>query len=76
MKIHAFTSIFGISQAAFYGNHYNQYIPRPGPIGYMPMHPGTVHRPGPGMVPSKPVPAEAKRQVHQGALCGEITNFK
>ena len=78
MKIHALTSFFGISQAAFYGNaytgnQYNQYIPRPGPIGYMPMHP---NRPSSGTVPSKPVPAEAKRQVHQGALCGKITDFR
>ena len=78
MKIHAMTSIFGISQAAFYGNayisnQYNQYIPRPGPIRYMPLHP---HHPSSGTVPSKPVPAEAKRQVHQGALCGKITDFR
>ena len=81
MKIQVLTSIFGISEAAFYGNaysnHFNQYVPRPGafnslPSGYMPGHP---HRSGPGMVQSK-VPAVAKKQVHQGALCGKITDFK
>ena len=81
MKIQILTSIFGISEAAFYGNaysnHYNQYVPRPGafngvPSGYMPGHP---HRPGPGMVQSK-VPAVSKKQVHQGALCGKITDFR
>ena len=74
MKIHTFTSIFGISQAAFYGNAYNnQYIgqspyPRPGPNGLIP-----IHRPGPRTVPSTPVP---KKQLHQGALCGKITDFR
>ena len=81
MKIQVLTSIFGISEAAFYGNaysnHFNQYVPRPGafnslPSGYMPGHP---HRSGPGMVQSK-VPAVAKKQVHQGALCGKITDFR
>ena len=81
MKIQALTLIFGISEAAFYGNaysnHFNQYVPRPGAFngvssGYMPGHP---YRPGSGTVPSK-VPAVAKKQVHQGALCGKITDFR
>ena len=78
MKIHALTSIFGLSQAAFYGNAYtNQYVgqpsyPRPVPNGYMPIHP---HRPVPGTVPSK-TSAATKKQIHQGALCGKITDFR
>ena len=80
MKIQVLTSIFGISEAALYGNAYSnhyQYVPRPGafngvPSGYMPGHP---HRPGSGIVQSK-VPAVSKKQVHQGALCGKITDFR
>ena len=79
MKIQVLTSIFGISEAAFYGNaysnHYNQYVPRPGAFNRVPYMPGHPHRPGPGMVQSK-VPAVAKKQVHQGALCGKITDFR